>query len=414
MNRRAVALVSGGIDSILSIRLLQDQGIEIHGLNLKGTFNCCKDDAARTAALLGIPITILTEGPEYLQLIENPRYGWGHGANPCTDCRIYMFDLARKFMEQIGASFVVSGEVLGQRPNSQRRDCFASIERDTDLRGLILRPLSARLLAPTKPEAAGIVDRTLLHAIQGRSRKPQMALAARYGIDEIPTPSTGCMLTEDAIANRIKDHLSRGEHLDPWIAESTKFGRHFRITEDSKAIVGRNEIENLRLRELYDTAGDREPAPVFLHPRDFRGPDALVIGEATPDVLETTGGLMLRYAKETSGEAREIEVTRRGGGDLLTVSYALDDAAIASLRIPDTHIAGGFRPARPEVPRPEVTRPEVPRPEVPRAARAEPENARADHENARADSENARADAENARADHENARADKNLTGEAP
>jgi tRNA-specific 2-thiouridylase len=347
MNAKAVALVSGGIDSILSIRLLQDQGIEIHGLNLKGTFNCCKDDAARTAALLGIPITILTEGPEYLQLIERPRYGWGHGVNPCTDCRIYMFDLARKFMEQVGASFVVSGEVLGQRPNSQRRDCFVSIERDSGLQGLILRPLSAQLLAPTKPETAGIVDRGRLLAISGRSRKPQMELAARYGIDEIPTPSTGCMLTEDAIANRIKDHLSRGERLDPWIAESMKFGRHFRITEDTKAIVGRNEIENLRLRELYDRAGDRDPAPVFLHPHDFRGPDALLVGDATPDVLETLGGLMLRYAKETSGEPRAIEVSRRGGEERLTVSYALDDGAIATLRIPDTHIAGGYRPVRP-------------------------------------------------------------------
>jgi hypothetical protein len=109
------------------------------------------------------------------------------------------------------------------------------------------------------------------------------------------------MLTEDAIANRIKDHLSRGEHLDPWIAESMKFGRHFRIAEETKAVVGRNEIENMRLRELFDTAGDRDPAPVFLHPGDFRGPDALLIGEATPDVLETVGGLMLRYGRDVRG-----------------------------------------------------------------------------------------------------------------
>jgi tRNA-specific 2-thiouridylase len=347
MNRKAVALVSGGIDSILSIRVLQDQGIEIHGLNLKGTFNCCRDDAARTAALLRIPITILTEGPEYLQLIERPKYGWGHGVNPCTDCRIYMFGLARKLMERIGASFVISGEVLGQRPNSQRRDCFAAIERDAGLAGLILRPLSAKLLKPTKPESAGIVDREKLFAISGRSRKPQIELAARYGIDEVPTPSTGCVLTEDAMANRIKDHLSRGGHLDPWIAESMKFGRHFRITEDAKVILGRNEMENLRLQALYDTACDRDPVPVYLHPHDFLGPDALVIGEATLDVLETVGGMMLRYGKETSGEPRVIEIHRCGGEERLAVSYALEDDAIATLRIPDIHVTGGYRPPRP-------------------------------------------------------------------
>ena len=409
MNRKAVALVSGGIDSILSIRLLQDQGIEIHGLNLKGTFNCCKDDAARTAALLGIPITILTEGPEYLQLIESPRYGWGHGVNPCTDCRIYMFDLARKFMERIGASFVVSGEVLGQRPNSQRRDCFVSIERDSGLQSLILRPLSAKLLPPTKPETAGIVDRGKLYAISGRSRKPQMELAARYGIDEIPTPSTGCMLTEDAMANRIKDHLSRGEHLDPWIAESVKIGRHFRITEDAKAIVGRNEFENLRLQELFDTAGDREPAPAFLHPGDFRGPDALVLGEATPDILETVGGMMLRYGKETSGEPRAVEVHRGGGVERLTVSYALDDDAIGALRIPDTHIAGGYRPARPAAGR--EVRPEVPPPEIRRDAAVDSRNARADKMLPEVPPSEIRRDAA---VDSRNARAEKILNEGAP
>ncbi len=348
MNRKAVALVSGGIDSILSIRLLQDQGIEIHGLNLKGTFNCCKDDAARTSAMLGIPITILTEGPEYLQLIERPRYGWGHGVNPCTDCRIYMFARAKQFMDRIGASFLVSGEVLGQRPNSQRRDNFRAIERDTGLEGLILRPLSAKLLPPTRPELERVVDREKLLALQGRSRKPQMELAERYGIAEIPTPSTGCMLTEDAIANRIKDHLSRGGRLDPWIAETMKLGRHFRIGEDAKAIVGRNEVENLRLQDLFESA-NQPPLPLtFLTPSDFRGPSAMILGEATPDVIETVGGMMLRYGKETSGKTRRITVRPRSHEEeTVSISYALGDEAIEALRISDRHISGGYRPPKP-------------------------------------------------------------------
>jgi hypothetical protein len=269
-----------------------------------------------------------------------------------------MFDRARKFMEEIGASFVVSGEVLGQRPNSQRRDNFRAIERDTGLEGLVLRPLSAKLLPPTKPELAGVVDREKLHAISGRSRKPQMALAARYGIDEIPTPSTGCMLTEDAIGNRIKDLLSRGHHLDPWIAETMKLGRHFRITEDAKAILGRNEVENRRLLDLFETGQGGALARAYLHPVDFLGPDALILGAATPDTVETAGGLMLRFAKQLSGEPRAIEVRRDGDDrvsrdeprseeEIVRVSYALGDEAIAALRIPDTHVPGGYRPPKP-------------------------------------------------------------------
>jgi tRNA-specific 2-thiouridylase len=343
MNRKAVALVSGGIDSTLSVKLVQAQGIALHGLNFKGLFHCCKDDAARTSAELGIPITVFSETEDYLQLVESPRYGWGHGANPCTDCRIYMFRVARNYMREIGASFIVSGEVLGQRPNSQRRDSFRSIDRDTGLEGLLVRPLSAKLLPPTKPEIAGILDRSRLEAIQGRSRKPQIALAARFGITDVPTPSTGCMLTENAMANRIKDHLSRGGHLDRWIVETLKIGRHFRVSEEAKVVLGRNEAENMRLEDLFGSSTGRGATLVV--PEDFKGPAALILGEAAPDAIETVGGMMLRYGKQTSGEARRIQVRTKTGETVVAVSYLLDDAALDALRIPDYHVAGSYRPA---------------------------------------------------------------------
>jgi tRNA-specific 2-thiouridylase len=343
MNRKAVALVSGGIDSTLSVKLVQAQGIALHGLNFKGLFHCCKDDAARTSAELGIPITVFSETEDYLQLVESPRYGWGHGANPCTDCRIYMFRVARNYMREIGASFIVSGEVLGQRPNSQRRDSFRSIDRDTGLEGLLVRPLSAKLLPPTKPEIAGILDRSRLEAIQGRSRKPQIALAARFGITDVPTPSTGCMLTENAMANRIKDHLSRGGHLDRWIVETLKIGRHFRVSEEAKVVLGRNDAENMRLEDLFGSSTGRGATLVV--PEDFKGPAALILGEAAPDAIETVGGMMLRYGKQTSGEARRIQVRTKTGETVVAVSYLLDDAALDALRIPDYHVAGSYRPA---------------------------------------------------------------------
>jgi hypothetical protein len=249
-------------------------------------------------------------------------------------------------MVQIGASFIISGEVLGQRPNSQRRDNFRSIERDTGLEGLLLRPLSAKLLPTTTPESEGIIDREKLMAIQGRSRKPQMELAAHYGITDIPTPSTGCMLTQNAIANRIKDILSRGGRLDMWIAETLKVGRHFRVNEEAKAVVGRNEGENHRLEALFQDAKAEANVSTFLLPEDFTGPAALIIGDAAPDTLETVGGMMLRYAKQTSGEVRHVRVFNTDGERLLPVSFALDDTALEALRIPDGHIAGSYRPSR--------------------------------------------------------------------
>ncbi len=346
MNRKAVALVSGGIDSTLAVKLVQAQGIAIEGLNFKGLFHCCKDDAARTSAESGIPITIVSETEEYLQLIESPKYGWGRGANPCTDCRIYMFGVAKRFMEQVGASFLVSGEVLGQRPNSQRRDNFRSIDRDTGLEGLLVRPLSAKLLPPTKPELEGILDREKLLAIQGRSRKPQMDLAAHYGITDIPTPSTGCMLTEDAVANRIKDVLTHGDHLDFWVAETVKLGRHFRVTEGARAVVGRDEAENLRIRDLFTGSGERPRPVTLLEPEDFKGPAAMLIGEATPDAIETVAGMLLRYGKQGSGEARRVRLQSRDLDETVTFTHALDDAALDALRIPSEHVPGSYRPDR--------------------------------------------------------------------
>src|SRR3989338_11715810 len=182
MNKKAVALLSGGLDSTLAVKLMLEQGIEIVALNFTSTFctcscrgSVCSNEAARVANEFDVPIKVLQKGLDYIEIVRNPKYGYGQGINPCVDCRIYMHRLAKKYMEEIGASFIVTGEGLGQRPMSQRRDSILFIEKKSELKGLILRPLSAKLFEPTLPEIEGIVDRNRLLEISGRSRKPQIA-----------------------------------------------------------------------------------------------------------------------------------------------------------------------------------------------------------------------------------------------
>jgi tRNA U34 2-thiouridine synthase MnmA/TrmU len=163
MERKAVAMVSGGLDSSLAVRILRNQGIEIFGFHVRNPFECCKGMVARESTDLGIQVTAVSIAEDYFEMLKNPRYNYGRGANPCTDCRIYVARLAKTFMEHVGASFVISGEVIGQRPNSQMRDSLRAIEKQSGLEGLLLRPLSAKLMKPTIPELEVIVDRSLLY-----------------------------------------------------------------------------------------------------------------------------------------------------------------------------------------------------------------------------------------------------------
>jgi len=205
MTRSAVALLSGGLDSMLAIRLVQAQGISVEALNFQTLFTCCRDDAAQAARELGVRLTVLNSQDDYLELVRAPRYGYGKGANPCVDCRIYMFRIARQFMDQIGASFVISGELLGQRPMSQKRMDLAVIARQAGLDDLLVRPLSALHLPPTLPERAGWLDRTQLHGFTGRGRKGLIALARQFGFRSIPHPSSGCALTDPEFSRHVHE-----------------------------------------------------------------------------------------------------------------------------------------------------------------------------------------------------------------
>ena len=196
-----------------------------------------------------MPIKVINKGAEYIDIVRNPKYGYGKGINPCVDCRIFMFRAAKSYMEEIGASFVITGEVVGQRPMSQRRANFEMIERDSGLEGLILRPLCALNLDPTIPEKEGLVDREKLMDVAGRGRRTIMDKADELDIQDYPCPSGGCLLTDKIFSKKVRDLLEHNEAVTTKDLQLLKTGRHFRFNE-TKVVVGRDSADNQRLVNL--------------------------------------------------------------------------------------------------------------------------------------------------------------------
>ena len=297
MPTRAVVLLSGGLDSILAIRILQLQDIEVEALNFRTTFVCCQDSAAQAAHRLGVRLSVIGEEDEYLDVIRKPEFGYGRGANPCVDCRIFMFQRARKFMEDIGASLVASGEVLGQRPNSQKRRNLLTIADRSGLKDYLLRPLSAKLLPETLAERQGLVDRGRLYDFVGRSRKGLIQLARDFQLSDLdmPSPSTGCLLTEPAFAPRVFDLLELNPKNSAWDFELLKVGRQIRFDNQTKVVIGRREAENMTIETLSRRADARTCA--LMIPDNFTGPSVLVVGDPSESALWFAGGLLARFSK---------------------------------------------------------------------------------------------------------------------
>jgi tRNA-specific 2-thiouridylase len=255
--KKAIALLSGGLDSTLAANLIKRQGIDIIALSFVTPFcQCsgrsgCTSMAGPVAEKLGVELRVESLTDEYLNVVRDPAHGYGKNMNPCIDCRILMFSKARELMEKEGASFVFTGEVLGERPMSQRRDSMRVIERESGLTGRLLRPLSARLLEPTVVEEEGVVDRDKFLSVSGRSRKPQMKLAEEMGVYDYPCPAGGCLLTDPAYAKKVRDLVSHGE-LDMKNVTLLRTGRHYRLSDASKLVVGRNKGENELLESLAD------------------------------------------------------------------------------------------------------------------------------------------------------------------
>ena len=330
MNRKAAVLLSGGLDSTLVVRILQEQNIEVEAVNFRTAFGCCKDDALEMSRQFGVKVTLVSVNDDYFKLIEKPKYGWGKGINPCVDCRIYMFRLAKKFMEVSGASFVATGEVVGQRPMSQQMKQLQIIEAESGLKDILLRPLSAKLLEPTLPERLGIVDRERLYGINGRSRKELLELAVKYGIENPPTPSSGCLLTEPDFADRVRDLFEHTPDYERWHFETLKVGRHFRLTGETKVILGRDQEENKRL-EMLNHKGS-----VLFIPFNFKGPSALITGKSDGDSEKKACAMILRYTKSGRlvSEFPEFERVQNGNREKITFHEALiSEEEMASAKI---------------------------------------------------------------------------------
>lgn len=309
-NIKAVALLSGGLDSRLAVRVIKEQGIEIIILSFVSAFctctakGSCRLEAQKAADELGLDAKLINSTLDFLEIIKKPKHGYGSGMNPCIDCRILMFKKAKEYMDQVGASFLITGEVLGQRPMSQHFKSIQLIEKESGLEGLILRPLSARLLKESIPEQKGWVDRAKLMAIKGRSRKPQFELAKLLEIKNFPCPAGGCLLTSKEYANKVRDLVAH----DGLIMSNVlllKTGRHFRLDKRTKVIVSRDEQENEKLLSLAKE-GD-----LLFELNEKAGPLVLLRGETQNGSRKIAAGLAIYYSKFKGSENEAVKVFNR-------------------------------------------------------------------------------------------------------
>jgi len=335
---KGIGLVSGGLDSSLAVRIIKDQGIEVEAVHFTTRFHSFRvrpaDQEGAGAKVpfkplidMGLEVRRIDISEEYLQVITSPKFGYGSGANPCIDCKIFMLRKAKEYMEDIGAHFVFTGEVLGQRPMSQRIDTLRIIERESGLEGYLLRPLSAKLLPPTIPEIKGWVDRERLLGISGRSRKEQMRLAEELGIEEYLSPAGGCFLTDKAFSNKLNDFFkySGREKLTVDEVMLLKLGRHFRISDRTKAIVGRHMAENASLEESREGRW-------YLKVVGFPGPVTLVEGDPSEEELKVAASIAARYSDGRDAPQVEVVCERNGERVNITVN-PISDSELEDMRI---------------------------------------------------------------------------------
>ena len=297
--RKAVALLSGGLDSRLAVKMMLAQGIGLEAVNFVTVFctctskSSCRSEARQAAEEYGIPLKVLNATKEILKAVRNARHGYGRGLNPCLDCRISMFRRAAAYMREIEADFLVTGEVWGERPMSQRPEAMRIIEKESGLEGLVVRPLSAYLFEPTIPEREGWIDRNRMMAIEGRSRRPQMQLAAELGVNDYPCPAGGCLLCDPVFAARLK--LLLDEEPEPPVADiqALKLGRLFLSSSGRKIIIPRNEEETRKIESLA-RSGD-----VLMAVDGITGPTTVIKGLPAEDgaTIDEAAALTARFGK---------------------------------------------------------------------------------------------------------------------
>ena len=329
MKRKALALLSGGLDSTLAVKMMLDMDIDVEALNFTSPFcTCtgknagCKSEAVRVAEEFDIPIKVIHKGLDYLEIVRNPRHGYGKGINPCVDCRIYLLRKAKEYMSECGADFVITGEVLGQRPMSQRRDTLRVIERESGLEGLLLRPLSAQHFDPTIPEQEGWVDREKLLAIKGRSRKELFQLADDLDVKNYPCPAGGCLLTELSFVPKMQDIFDHSDDLNLRDFRMLKIGRHFRIGPRTKVIIGRDENDNRLLEAAM------QPGETSLFWMDGNTPAGVIMGTQDETCIDLASRILLRYTKAEPDVHCRLAVRRNDSEKIVSVLNDMNEAAV--------------------------------------------------------------------------------------
>lgn len=318
---KALALYSGGLDSLLSILIVKEQNIDVIAIKfLTGFLFPLKSEDFFYSKKFAFQLKEVNIIEKFLPLLKNPQHGYGRNLNPCIDCKILMLKEAAELMSEYGASFIVTGEIVSQRPMSQKRETLFHIEKEANLSGLVLRPLSAKLLPPTKPELEGIIPRERLYELWGRGRKAQIDLSKKFGIEKIPQPSGGCLLTDPSFCKKVKDLIFHNE-LTVENVELLKIGRHFRLSKNCKAIVGRNEREN----EIIFGKRDR----IIIYPFDYRGPSLLLIGDCSEEEIDKAGAICVYYSKRKNGTI----IIKIGGREKMKNYDAISKEEIVKYRI---------------------------------------------------------------------------------
>ncbi|MFO7728590.1 MAG: tRNA(5-methylaminomethyl-2-thiouridylate) methyltransferase [Desulfonatronovibrio sp.] len=310
----ALALFSGGLDSILAARLVQDQGIRVLGLHFVSPFFGHPDKLEEWEHSYGIPLMPVDVSSEFVHMLcKGPDYGTGKILNPCVDCKILMLNTARDLLGDFGAGFLISGEVLGQRPMSQRLDTLNIIKRDADVKNILVRALSARRLPPTDPEKTGLVDREKLGSMSGRGRKEQIKLARKLGISPIPTPAGGCLLTEKESAKRYLPLMKYKQKPMPADFLLANTGRQF-WRGNHWLCIGRSKDDNDRLEELAEQSDYLFKLTFFPGPLGLGRP--IKNQDWSPEILESAGELVSRFSPKARKSSRKAEIIIRRGETL--------------------------------------------------------------------------------------------------
>lgn len=287
---RALAMMSGGLDSTLAAKLIKDQGIEVIGICFKSYFFGEKN-AVRMAEQIDIPLVVVDFSKEHFEMVKNPKHGYGKNINPCVDCHAMMMRYSGKLLDQYKADFIITGEVLNQRPMSQNKNSLDVVKKESGFADKILRPLCAKAIEPTEMELNGLIDREKLLDIQGRSRKIQMELAEKWGIKDYPSPAGGCKLTEPNYAKRLFDLLKYNKNPEERELKLLKIGRHFRLSEKAKAVSTRTADEGNEIKNFLNQKD------LLFYQEDYSGSNIIIIGEPEENDINLAARIAARYCK---------------------------------------------------------------------------------------------------------------------